>query len=93
MALGITCLAYGLTEMVHGYGFLAVFVAALGLRSAERNSKYHEKLHDFTEQLERLTMMMLLVLFGGAIADGGLFRAVSLEVVVYALLAVFSCVR
>ena len=89
VALGITCLAYGLTEMVHGYGFLAVFVAALGLRSAERNSKYHEKLHDFTEQLERLTMMMLLVLFGGAIADGGLFRAVSFEVVVYALLAVF----
>ena len=89
VALGITCLAYGLTEMVHGYGFLAVFVAALGLRSAERNSKYHEKLHDFAEQLERLTMMMLLVLFGGAIADGGLFRAVSFEVVVYALLAVF----
>ncbi len=89
VALGITCLAYGLTEMIHGYGFLAVFVAALGLRSAERNSKYHEKLHDFTEQLERLTMMMLLVLFGGAIADGGLFRAVSFEVVVYALLAVF----
>jgi sodium/hydrogen antiporter len=89
VALGITCLAYGLTEMIHGYGFLAVFVAALGLRSAERNSKYHEKLHDFTEQLERLTMMMLLVLFGGAIADGGLFRAVSFEVVIYALLAVF----
>ena len=89
VALGITCLAYGLTEMIHGYGFLAVFVAALGLRSAERNSKYHEKLHDFAEQLERLTMMMLLVLFGGAIADGGLFRAVSFEVVVYALLAVF----
>ena len=89
VALGITCLAYGLTEMIHGYGFLAVFVAALGLRSAERNSKYHEKLHDFTEQLERLTMMMLLVLFGGAVADGGLFRAVSFEVVVYALLAVF----
>src|SRR4029453_15521938 len=29
VALGITCLAYGLTEMLRGYGFLAVFVAAL----------------------------------------------------------------
>ena len=38
VALGITCLAYGLTEMVHGYGFLAVFVAALAPASAERNS-------------------------------------------------------
>jgi NhaP-type Na+/H+ or K+/H+ antiporter len=89
VALGITCLAYGLTEMIHGYGFLAVFVAALGLRAAERHSKYHEKLHDFTEQLERLTMMILLVLFGGAITGGGLFQAISFEVVVYALLAIF----
>ena len=30
VALGVTCLAYGLTEIAHGYGFLAVFVAALG---------------------------------------------------------------
>jgi NhaP-type Na+/H+ or K+/H+ antiporter len=89
VALGITCLAYGLTEMIHGYGFLAVFVAALGLRAAERHSDYHEKLHDFTEQLERLTMMMLLVLFGGSITGGGLFQAISFEVVVYALLAIF----
>ncbi len=89
VALGITCLAYGLTEMAHGYGFLAVFVAALGLRSVERNHEYHEKLHDFVEQLERLFMMVLLVIFGGAIADGGLFRAMSLEVVVFALVAIF----
>jgi len=89
VALGITCLAYGLTEMVHGYGFLAVFVAAVGLRAAERNSKYHEKLHDFTEQLERLLMMVLLVMFGGAIADGGLFRALTWEAVIFALLAIF----
>jgi len=89
VALGITCLAYGLTEMAHGYGFLAVFVAALGLRSVERNHEYHEKLHDFVEQLERLLMMVLLVMFGGAIADGDLFRALTLEAVVFALLAIF----
>ncbi len=47
VALGVTCLAYGLTEVAHGYGFLAVFVAAVGIRSAERNHSYHEKLHDF----------------------------------------------
>src|SRR3954465_6877450 len=27
VALGVTCLSYGVTEMAHGYGFLAVFVA------------------------------------------------------------------
>jgi NhaP-type Na+/H+ or K+/H+ antiporter len=55
----------------------------------ERNHEYHEKLHDFTEQLERLFMMVLLVMFGGAIADGELFRALTLEAVVFAVLAIF----
>ena len=70
VALGITCVSYGVTEMLHGYGFLAVFVAALSMRSVERGHQYHERLHDFAEQTERLLMMMLLVLFGGAIAQG-----------------------
>jgi NhaP-type Na+/H+ or K+/H+ antiporter len=70
VALGVTCLAYGLTEMLHGYGFLAVFVAALSLRNMERNHDYHERMHDFVEQMERLLMMVLLVFFGGAIAGG-----------------------
>src|SRR4051812_33967766 len=82
VALGITCLAYGLTEMAHGYGFLAVFVAALALRSAERDHEYHEKLHGFAEEIERLLMMALLVVFGGALTDGGLFQALTWEAVV-----------
>jgi NhaP-type Na+/H+ or K+/H+ antiporter len=89
VALGITCLAYGLTEIVHGYGFLAVFVAALALRSAERTHEYHEKLHDFAEELERLLMMALLVLFGGALTDGGLLRALTWEAAAFGLIAVF----
>ncbi|RYJ03342.1 MAG: sodium:proton antiporter [Acetobacteraceae bacterium] len=70
VALGATFLAYGLTELVHGYGFVAVFVAALAMRSAERQHAYHDRLHDFAEQTERLLMMVLLVLFGGAVAGG-----------------------
>lgn len=89
VALGVTCLAYGLTEMVHGYGFLAVFVAALGLRAAERDSRYHEKLHDFAEQLERLLMMVLLVIFGGSLVDGDLLRGLTPEAVAFALAAIF----
>ncbi len=89
VALGITCLAYGLTEMVRGYGFLAVFVAALALRAAERNHEYHQKLHDFAEELERLLMMVLLVLLGGAMTGGHLFQALTWEAVAFAVLAIF----
>jgi len=70
VALGITFVAYGATELLHGYGFLAVFVSALAIRAAEREHAFHERLHDFAEQTERLLMMVLLVLFGGALAGG-----------------------
>lgn len=70
VALGITLLVYGLTELAHGYGFIAVFVAALTLRSQERSHHYRARLHEFAEQIERLFMMILLVLFGGAVAGG-----------------------
>jgi len=89
VALGVTCLAYALTELAYGYGFLAVFVAALALRSAERSNEYHEKLHDFAEELERLLMMVLLVAFGGALTSGGLFRALTWEGVAFGLAALF----
>ena len=88
VALGVTFLAYGVTELAHGYGFLAVFVAALAIRAAERDHSYHEQLHDFAEQTERLLMMVLLVLFGGALA-GGLLAPLTWEGAAAALLFVF----
>jgi sodium/hydrogen antiporter len=88
VALGATFLAYGVTELVHGYGFLAVFVAALAIRAAERQHDYHERLHDFAEQTERLLMMVLLVLFGGALA-GGLLAPLTWAGIAAALLFLF----
>ena len=88
-ALGITCLAYGTTELANGYGFLAVFVSALALRSVERRHHYHESLHIFAEQIERLLMMVLLVCFGAAIAEGSIFAALSWPIVAVTALALF----
>lgn len=89
VALGITCLCYGVTEMAHGYGFIAVFVAALTLRSAERNHEYHENLHSFAEQIERLLMMALMVGFGAVLANGGFVSALTWPIVGAALAIVF----
>jgi sodium/hydrogen antiporter len=90
VALGATCLVYGLTELVHGYGFLAVFVMAMNLRSAERGHDYHEALHDFAEQIERLLMMVVLVLFGGALTNAGLLANLSPGIVVFSLVAILA---
>jgi NhaP-type Na+/H+ or K+/H+ antiporter len=90
VAVGITCLAYGVTEMAHGYGFIAVFVAALTLRSAERQNAYHEHLHDFTEQVERLLMAVLMVFFGLMTGDGTLLLGLTWSIVLTALLTLFA---
>ena len=70
VALAATFLAYGLTEMVEGYGFIAVFVCAVTIRAAEHTHGYHRVLHSYVEQLERLLTVVILVLLGGAIARG-----------------------
>jgi NhaP-type Na+/H+ or K+/H+ antiporter len=70
LALAATFLAYGLVEVAGGYGFLAVFIAARAIRSAERSHDFHQVLHDFAEQTERLLTVMLLLLFGGAVVSG-----------------------
>ena len=49
---------------------LAVFICALTMRSGERDHVFHQEMHDFSDQIERLLMMLLLVLFGGALANG-----------------------
>jgi NhaP-type Na+/H+ or K+/H+ antiporter len=69
-ALAFLFLSYGLAELAHGYGFVAVFVAALTFRRAERSHEYHRTLHEFSRQLEAIAMIVLLVLFGGAIVAG-----------------------
>ena len=70
IALAATLIAYAVTEMVGGYGFLAVFVAAVVIRNQERKHSYLEVMHQFSDQIERLLSAVVLILFGGALATG-----------------------
>jgi NhaP-type Na+/H+ or K+/H+ antiporter len=70
IAISATFLAYGLTELVAAYGFLAVFVTALTLRRSHRDHDFNHQMHALTEQVERIAMMVLLILFGGALVKG-----------------------
>jgi sodium/hydrogen antiporter len=70
--IGATLVVYGLTELVHGYGFLAVFVAAITLRHQEPEHEHHEALHAAAEAVENLGSALILLLVGGAIASGAL---------------------
>lgn len=71
-AVGATLAVYGIAELAHGYGFLAVFVAAVTLRSHERDNEHHEVLHASAESVEHLGSALILVLIGGALVSGSL---------------------
>ncbi len=70
LAISLTLLVYGITEALHGYGFIAVFVCALTFRHYEKKHKYHNSIHSFTGQVEKIFVAVLLLLLGGAIAQG-----------------------
>jgi NhaP-type Na+/H+ or K+/H+ antiporter len=70
VALAATLVAYGSAELLHGYGFLAVFVAAMTIRSVERTHEYVQVLHSFAEEFEQLLVVGLLVLLGGGVVTG-----------------------
>lgn len=70
VSLAATLIVYGVTEMIHGYGFVAVFIAALTLRAYERGDKYHNRLHAFSDQIERILVAIMLILFGGSLVRG-----------------------
>jgi len=89
MVLGATLLAYGATELLHGYGFLAVFVTAVVLRRSETHHEYHRVLHGFANQVEQVFTVLLLLLFGGALA-GGLLGALTWRGAMLAVLMVFA---
>ncbi|RAI58352.1 cation:proton antiporter [Roseicella frigidaeris] len=69
IAIAATLVSYGLTEIIHSYGFLAVFVTALTFRRTHREHDFQTRMHEVTEQVERLAMMILLLL-GGALIRG-----------------------
>lgn len=70
VALSVTLLVYATAELVKGYGFIAVFVCALTLRNHEMNHRLHKTLHSFSDQIERILVAIVLLLFGGSLIDG-----------------------
>ncbi|MDP9443910.1 MAG: cation:proton antiporter [Actinomycetota bacterium] len=76
LSLAATLGVYGLAEVLHGYGFVAVFAAALAIRAVERDHDYHGHLHTFIGQLEHILTWTVLLLIGVAIS-GGLFSALT----------------
>lgn len=88
LALALTVGVYGLTQVLHGYGFIAVFVAALTLRSVESKHEFHGELHDFIGELEHILTWGILLLLGAAVT-AGLLKPLTLSGAAVGVLLVF----
>ena len=63
VALSAILLTYSLTELVNGYGFLAVFVAGLVIKNGYYREKHLSQLM-FTDQIEKLLEVGTILLLG-----------------------------
>lgn len=88
VVLATTLVVYGVAELLGGYGFLAVFVSAVVIRDRERDHEYHQVMHTFSDQAERLLSAIILLALGSAVARG-LLSEVGVPAVACALLLIF----
>jgi len=63
VALSTILLTYSLTEVVNGYGFLAVFIAGLVVKNSYYRDKHISQL-EFTEQVEKLLEVAAILVLG-----------------------------
>jgi NhaP-type Na+/H+ or K+/H+ antiporter len=88
VAIALTLFTYGATELVNGYGFIGVFVAAIMFRRYEREHEHHHALHSFSEQIEQLLMSLMLILLGITIGQG-LFNVLTWQAMLLGLIFLF----
>jgi len=88
VGIAATLTVYGITEMLHGYGFIAIFVTAITLRNAEMGHKYHKKLHNFTDQIEKILVAIALILLGGTVVSG-ILKPLTFHWMLFGLLFIF----
>jgi sodium/hydrogen antiporter len=70
VAISLTLVVYGCAELLDGYGFIAVFTCAVALRNYELGHRMHRTLHSFSDQIERMLVAIVLLLFGGSLVNG-----------------------
>lgn len=73
--LSCTFLTYGIAEVFDGYGFLSVFIAAITSRALHRSDKeanYAKLPHNFSDQIEKILVALLLLWLGYYTASSGL---------------------
>lgn len=74
VAIGAIFSVYGATELIEGYGFLAVFAAGVAFRRFEARHAVNRRLHEVTLVVEKLAELSVLLLLGSVLPIGGVLE-------------------
>lgn len=69
LSLSLTLVPYAITEVIGGYGFIAVFAAACMFSRYEKFDEHMDSLHDFNEELESIVVAIIFIATGIFIAS------------------------
>ncbi|WP_454883270.1 cation:proton antiporter [Sphingomonas oryzagri] len=87
-AIGATLLCYAITTLLHGNGFVAVFVSAIAIRSTAPEDQFHVTMAEFASQVERVLVMLILLILGWGLGSG-LLRSITPMAIAVALGLIF----
>lgn len=74
VAIGAIFAVYGATELIEGYGFLAVFAAGVAFRRYEHGHAVNRRLHEVALVIEKLGELSVLLLLGSVLPIDGLLE-------------------
>ncbi|MBF2067949.1 MAG: sodium:proton antiporter [Calothrix sp. C42_A2020_038] len=86
IAIGIILITYSLTEIVNGYGFLAVFVAGLVVQRSYHNPEKPLAQLEFIERIEKLLEVGTILLLGTILLVNPMLNYASQSLIVTSLL-------
>ncbi|MEA5564930.1 sodium:proton antiporter [Anabaena sp. UHCC 0399] len=86
IAISAILITYSLTEIINGYGFLAVFVAGLIIQDSYRNPDKPMAQLEFIERLERLLEVGTILLLGSILLWQPMLNYASQSVIVIVFL-------
>jgi len=72
IAVAITLVVYGLTELIGAYGFLAAFSAGLMFRRSHQERDLHAGAHEGVAQVENVSELALILVLGSTVTFVGL---------------------
>lgn len=64
LSVALLLLPYAITEVIGGYGFIAVFLSACMFSSCEKSQEHMNSLHDFNEELESFVVAIIFITIG-----------------------------